>query len=257
VAVNSGHLFIWEIVMRYIATAIFFLSLVVSTSANAGPDPMVFTPRYGVIASNNTMNYMVKHVFKYNKNVKQELADASKNSATQKSAVESTQITLDGPPIAAAKLASTLAEQDRAEAQQLYTQLLDTYRKSIEPANKIPKNDLAGAVALFIGGNYEAYRNADMQPAHFQALVRQMQQIIGSNATFTQASKVEKQELYEQFAILGMLMASTRETIQIKQPSNAKEINAKLKSTAKTYLEQFLKIDADSVLIGPQGLALQ
>jgi hypothetical protein len=257
VAVNSGHLFIWEIVMRYLATAIFFLSLVISSSANAGPDPMVFTPRYGVIASNNTMNYMVKHVFKYNKSVKQELTDASKNNVTQKVAAQSTQITLDGPPIAAAKLAATLAEQDRAEATQFYSQLLDTYRKSIEPANKIPKNDLAGAVALFIGGNYEAYRNADMQPAHFQALVGQMQQIISNNASFAQASKAEKQELYEQFAILGMLMASMREIIQAKQPANAKDINAKLKSTAKTYLEQFLKIDADNVLIGDQGLALQ
>jgi hypothetical protein len=242
--------------MRYLCGTVICLTLLTPIVSEAGPDPMIYTPMYGVHASNTTMKFMEKHVFKYNKNVKQELADASKDNGTQKVAAQSTQITLDGPPIAAAKLASTLAEQDRAEAAQLYTQLLDAYRKTIEPANKIPKNDLAGAVALFIGGNYEAYRNADMQPAHFQALVRQMQLIIGSNATFTQASKVEKQELYEQFAILGMLMASTRETIQTKQPSNAKDINAKLKSTAKTYLEQFLKIDADSVLIGPQGLAL-
>lgn len=242
--------------MRYISIITCCFGLLVPVLTSAGPDPMIYTPMYGVHASNTTMKFMEKHVFKYNKGIKQELADASKNNSDAQ-AQESTQVAMDGPPIAITKLISSIAEQDRAEAKQLYTQLLDTYRKNVEPANKIPKNDVAGAFALFIGGSYEAYRNAEMQPAHFQALVRQMQRVIASNAAFTQASKAEKQELYEQFAILGMLMASTREAIQTKQPTNAKEISANLKSAAKSYLEEFLKTSADSVEIGAQGLALR
>jgi hypothetical protein len=242
--------------MRYLSMVALCLGLFASIVANAGPDPMIYTPMYGVHASNTTMKFMEKHVFKYNKGIKQELADAAADSKDD-SQSKSTQITFDAAPIAISKLTANLAEQERAEAQLLYAQLLDVYRSTIEPANKITKNDLAGAVALFIGGSYEAYRNADMKPEHFQVLIHQMQRVIGRNEIFTLATKTEKQELYEQFAILGMLMTTTREAIQTKQPSNAKEIGIKLKATAKTYLEQFLKTDADRILIGPQGLALR
>jgi hypothetical protein len=113
---------------------------------------------------------------------------------------------------------------------------------------------LAGAVAAFLAGNYMAYRDTDFPDANFPPLVNQMREIIGSNATFARASDMEKQEMYEQMAILGTYMAMTRDALK-KQPNT--QIQANLRKAAKGYLEQFLKTDADRVQITANGLVLK
>jgi hypothetical protein len=99
-----------------------------------------------------------------------------------------------------------------------------------------------------------AYRNVDFPDEHFKPLVAQMRQIIGSNPDFAKASNAEKQEMYEQMAILGMFMANTQ--MALKEKPNA-QIAANMRQAAKGYLEQFLKTDADRVQITAQGLVLK
>jgi hypothetical protein len=113
---------------------------------------------------------------------------------------------------------------------------------------------VAGAVALFVVSSYAAYPSTDVDDAYITATYQQMRQIIGSNPDFAKASNAEKQEMYEQLAILGSFMAGTAYALQ--QKPNA-QVQANLKQAAKGYLEQFLKTDADRVRITAQGLVLK
>jgi hypothetical protein len=156
-------------------------------------------------------------------------------------------------PSMPAAIAANYPPNRRAEAERLFTEILSGYRQ-LEARLNIPTNDVAGAVAAFLSGNYMAYQDVDLPDQNFQALVSQMRRVLGSNPAFAKASGIEKQQMYEQMAILGTFMALTRDALK-KQPNP--EIAASMKQAAKRNLEQFLNTDADRVNITSTGLVLQ
>lgn len=156
-------------------------------------------------------------------------------------------------PSMPAAIAANYPANRRVEAERLFTEILSRYRQ-LEKRLNIPANDVAGAVAAFLSGNFMAYQDVDLPDQNFQALVTQMRSILRSNPDFTKASAIEKQQLYEQMAILGTFMALTREALK-KQPNP--QIAASMKQAAKRNLEQFLNTDADSVKITSTGLVLR
>ncbi len=176
----------------------------------------------------------------------------------QPSQSQSVKITNTTAPIVAkpsmpAEIAANYPASRRAEAERLFTEILSGYRQ-LEARLNIPANDVAGAVAAFLSGNYMAYQDVDLPDQNFQALVSQMRSILRSNSDFAKASGIEKQQMYEQMAILGTFMALTRDTLK-KQPNP--EIAANMKQAAKRNLEQFLNTDVDRVKITSTGLVLQ
>jgi hypothetical protein len=214
---------------------------------SARAEPLVFVP------SNALANDMLTSML-----AEEVLRDATGNSKSRASRSRNFETQLGnslslGEPRMPQKLAASYPADRRAEAQRLFSTLLQKYRGEMEPKLGIPRNDLAGAVAAFLAGNYMAYRNVDFPDEYFKPLMVQMRQIITSNAAFAKASNSEKQEMYEQMAILGMLMASTQMALQQKSHPQAA---ASTRQAAKGYLEQFLKTDADRVRITAQGLAL-
>jgi hypothetical protein len=164
-----------------------------------------------------------------------------------------TSIAAVGSPSMPAKMAAYYPEGSRSQVEKTFRELLDKYGQ-VERQFDIPRHDTAGAVAAFIAGSYMAYRNSDFPDAHFKLLVNQMRGIIAGNAEFAQATGAEKQEMYEQMAIAGMLMAGTQ--MALKQQPN-QQAAANMKQAAKGYLEQFLKTDADRVQITANGLVLK
>jgi hypothetical protein len=156
-------------------------------------------------------------------------------------------------PTMPAKMATSYPSTSQMEARRVFGELLVGYAK-LEQQFGIPKHDIAGSVAAFVAGSYMAYRDIDFPDEHFKPLVAQMRQIIGSNPDFAKASNAEKQEMYEQMAILGMFMATTQ--MALKEKPNP-QIAANMRQAAKGYLEQFLKTDADRVQITAQGLVLR
>jgi Family of unknown function (DUF6683) len=132
--------------------------------------------------------------------------------------------------------------------------VLTVYYPKIEAQFGIPPKDVAGATAALIAGSYMAYRDVDLPDENFKALVAQMRQIIGGNAGFLSASTAQKQEWYEEMAIVGTSLALTREEWKSKPDAQTK---ARTREVAKGYLEQFLKIDADRVEITSAGLVLR
>lgn len=174
-------------------------------------------------------------------------------SAMWPAAREHTVLSRWGVSSAAHKLAAAYPEDSRPGVERTFQELLDSYAE-IEQRFGITRHDFAGAAASFLAASYMVYHGVDFPDEKFKPLVAQMQQVIGSTPEFAKASDAEKQEAYEQMAILGMFMAATQMALQ-QQPNP--QIAANLKQAGKGYLEQFLKTDADRVRITDKGLVIQ
>lgn len=158
-----------------------------------------------------------------------------------------------GKSIVPAKLAQAYPDAARKEAERLFTELLTKYA-DFERYYNIPRRDVSGAIASFIAGSYMAYHNIAVPDEHFRPLLAQMRQSVGGVTVMTKASDAQKQEMYEQMAIMGMFMAGAQMALN-KQP-NARTAG-EMRKAAKSYLEAFLKTDADRILINAQGLSFR
>ena len=153
----------------------------------------------------------------------------------------------------ARQLASHLPASERDSAVRHYEGLLQSYRQ-VETRFDIPRNDVAGAVAVFTAGNVAAYRNADFPDGHFQALVSQMRAALGASPAFQAADATARRDMYERLAIIGMSMASTQLALA-RQPDPL--LRSKLQAAARRYIEQFLKVDPARVDITSRGLVIR
>lgn len=164
-----------------------------------------------------------------------------------------TVVAATGAPVMPSRLAQAYPAAARGEVERVFARLLATYPE-VEREFGVPRGDLAAAVAVFLAGSYEAYRNISLEPRDFKALIVQMRGAIGAHAAIAGASDAQKQELYEQMAIVGLFMAGVQDELQRKPDA---KIAADMKVAAKGYLEQFLKTDAQRVRIDANGLSLQ
>lgn len=155
-------------------------------------------------------------------------------------------------PIAPARLAQSYPAGGRAQAQAFFTETLAGWHR-IEAKFGLPRNDLAGAVAAFVAGNYIAYHDEPFPDRHFKALVAQMREAIDDADALRRSSNAEKQELYETLAILGTYMALTREALQKAQDP---KLAAQVRAAAHDYLRQFLNVDAARLRITASGLSI-
>ena len=164
-------------------------------------------------------------------------------------------------PVSASRMPAVLAqaypEAARPQAERSFKQLLSGYQQ-IERQFNIPRYDVAGAVAALLVGSWMAYHQSDFPDEHFAPLVQQMRGIISRNPDFAAADAQQKQEMYEQLAILGMLTATTQLALkQNPDAPNAERIQARLREAGKGYLEEFLKTDASRVQLTARGLELR
>lgn len=155
---------------------------------------------------------------------------------------------------AARDLAARYPAAQRAQIERTFNDSLAAYRQ-IEAKLGIPGNDVAGAVAAFVAGSYMAYRDVDVPDDLFKRLADQLRGVLAANRAFTQASAAEKRDMYEQLAIVGTFMAVTRLALKQQPPDAA--VAANFRQTAKANLEQFLKTDADRVVIDDRGLVIR
>jgi hypothetical protein len=153
----------------------------------------------------------------------------------------------------ARQLAQAMPTAQREQMAKVYLQSFDTWRQ-LERKLGLPANDVAGAVAAFIAGNYMAYRNVEVPDATYHRLVAQMRGALADSRGFARASPSDKRMLYEQMAMVGTFMAVARMSFQQK-PNPAAEQN--FRESAAANLEAALKVPADQVRITDNGLTLQ
>ena len=213
-----------------------------------------FNPQYYISLSNdmlttlrfNTVAQM--HVNNVNNIVAQEAWMVERNK-------RSTAFTPDKARSGAGlgKLVAAYPPASRAEVKKTFTELLAGYHQ-LEEKFDLPRNDVAGAVAAFIAGNYMAYRGVDLPDEQFKTLAGQMHEVLATEPGFAAASSAQKKEVYEQLAVLGTLMAATQEGLK-QQPND--QLAAAMRKAAKAYLEEFLKVDASKISLSARGLVIR
>jgi hypothetical protein len=171
---------------------------------------------------------------------------------TERTAAAVAVVAPEATPKVPRELASHYPAAERDKAERLFADLLQRYR-GIEEQFAIPRRDLGGALASFIAGSYIALHNRPLPDEHFAALVRQMRHVIAADPRVARAPAAERQQAFEQLAILGLFMAGAQRAQQ-QQPDA--EAAARLHRAAGDYLQQLLAVDPARVHIGAQGLSL-
>jgi hypothetical protein len=151
------------------------------------------------------------------------------------------------------KLAKNFPKEQRKEWERAFKFSLNTYQKLAKQL-KIPKNDIAGAVAAYIAGNYMAYHDTEFSDQDFLVLVDQMRSLLINIPEFKKAKKPAKRDFYELMAIGGMFMAIANLDLQQQPDQSSTE---KLRLTAKENLEQFFSTDIDDIEIMNGSLVIQ
>lgn len=156
-------------------------------------------------------------------------------------------------PSTAQRLAAAYPPAARTQAARTFAELLAGFRQ-IESQLGLPAGDVANAVAAFLSGSVWALHGSEVPDAHFLALVQQMRQSLARTPAIVQAGSRNRQETYEELAILGMLMATTQMALA-RQPDAAAA--ARAREAAAAYLESFLRTSPERVRITAAGLVIR
>lgn len=183
----------------------------------------------------------------------QQLLEAAQRPLAAKEPAPRDTVVVVGRPVGPRELAAHYPAADRAQAEALFAELLLRYRE-VERRFAIPRHDLAGALAAFIAGCHMAYRNAPFPDEHFEPLVLQMRRLLAAHPAVAAAPLAQRQQAYEQLAILGMFMAGAQ-IAQRQQPDAAQA--ERVQQAAGEYLQRLLQVPPARVQIGPRGLSLR
>lgn len=140
----------------------------------------------------------------------------------------------------------------RREAQALYVRCLAHYRRAVQPrlVPGVQHDDVGVAAAYFVLANLAALRPVDLNEAMLAQTERQLRQLISQTQTWEGASAAERQQLFEQFAIIGVLINETR----LAAPAQGAAAVANVQRAARGYLVQLLGLEPDMLGVGPSGL---
>lgn len=150
----------------------------------------------------------------------------------------------------ARELALAVPPERRDQMARAYLQSFDTWRQ-LERRLGLPANDVAGAIAAFIAGNYMAYRGVEVPDETYHRLVEQMRGALATSRSFARASASDRRKLYEQMAMVGTFMALAHLSFQQKPNPQAEQ---NFRDSAAANLEAALKVPADQLQITGQGL---
>ncbi len=169
-----------------------------------------------------------------------------------KASSQSTVVNFGPAPLAPRKMAGKYPAEKRVDAERTFARLLDGYHQ-IEARLDIPRGDMAGAMAGLVAGSLSACQDRDIPDAGFVRSIGQLRGTIAQDAHFAGLAATDKQEAYEQFAILGTMMALARNALR-QAPDPAAQ--TRLRETGCGYLRQ-LGVDPDAVILTEQGFELR
>lgn len=148
------------------------------------------------------------------------------------------------------RMAAAYPVKARAAAEDLFDTLLETHGE-VQAQLGVPPNDLAGALASFIAGNWMAMNNVPFPDKNFQPLVRQMRSILETSPEFSGLTNAERQEIFQNLAINGMFMAAAQARLE-DHPDRAFE--ASMRAAGRSNLEEWLSADPSGLRITAKGL---
>lgn len=223
--------------------------LAVALAGLWGPAAQAYDADYFLYLADSNMHQVMLNQMAQSADLSRKLTQSGQG-APVKPGSASTVVRLNATPVLPGRIAATYPQNDRAGVQRSMNGLLTDYAK-IEQYFGIPHGDVAGPMAAYIAGSYMAYHNMSFSNDDFRPLVTQIRNTISAAPEFQKASVAEKQTLYEQLAIGSMIMIKAQRSLE-RAPDARKA--AQLKQAAKSGLENFLKVDADRVRLGHQGM---
>jgi hypothetical protein len=140
--------------------------------------------------------------------------------------------------------------QAQAEQRQLYTRCLALYRERVQAG--ATEDNLGRAAALFVMANLNALGRPGGDASTLQALTQQMQNALQRLPDWPQTPLAARQQMFEQLAILGVLVTQTSEAAARQGPL----ARANVRAAAQAYLRQWLDVDPALLSLSPQGLVL-
>lgn len=155
-----------------------------------------------------------------------------------------------GPSMLAAAHPSAKA---RSEATLLYSRCLSHYRSAVQRQLRpgTADDDVGLAAAYFVLANMAAVEGVEPDPQLLPALEHQLRHLIAHTGIWEATALAQRQSLFEQLALLGVLVNESR--LQAKVQGDAARAN--VQQAARGYVKQLLGLDADLVVVTPQGLA--
>lgn len=153
----------------------------------------------------------------------------------------------------AQELAKIFPASSRAAMTQAFQQSMDVYQQ-VAAKMGWQRDDLDGAMAAFIVGNYMVYANREVHDAEFAAVAEQLRQGGGTRRLAGKQSPESMRNLYEKSAMVGAFMALAYKSQQQKaQPEN---VTANLRNSARENLKLVLGTDPEHLQISERGVML-
>lgn len=152
----------------------------------------------------------------------------------------------------AEELAQRFPSDQQEQMRKAYIDCMRGYQK-IEAKMGWPANDLGGAVAAFIVGNYMVFAWREVSDAEFAAVAEQFRRQSGWQASMRKLAPAKARNLYEQSAMVGTFMALAHKSLG---PAPQPEKQARLRQVAADNLKLVVGADPASIRIDSRGLSL-
>lgn len=153
----------------------------------------------------------------------------------------------------AREIAQRFPQAQQAAMQSTLAQSLEVYQK-LEAKFGWTRNDVAGAVAAFLVGNYMVMTGAQVPDEDFVAVAQQLRASPQLRNTLNRQTPQALRDFYEQQAMVGTFMALAQMSNE-KQPLPADRL-AHLRDSARANLRMALKRDPAGMTIGPAGMTV-
>lgn len=163
---------------------------------------------------------------------------------------------IEAPPAVrrnAQELAKVFPTSSQAAMAQAFQQSMDVYQQ-IAAKMGWQRDDLDGAMAAFIVGNYMVFANRAVQDEEFAAVAEQLRQGGGTRRLAEKQSPEALRNLYEKSAMVGAFMALAYKSQQ--QKAQPEHVAANLRNSARENLKLVLGTDPERLQIDERGVML-
>lgn len=144
------------------------------------------------------------------------------------------------------------AQQDKMA--QVFQQSMEVYQQ-VAAKMGWQRDDLDGALAAFIVGNYMVFANREVADADFAAVAQQLRQGGGTRRLAEKHSAQALRNLYEKSAMVGAFMAVAYKSQQ--QQPQPEHVAANLRNSARENLKLVLGTEPQRLRIDAKGLQVQ
>lgn len=160
-----------------------------------------------------------------------------------------------GPGVLALAALHPGGAAERRDAQALYGRCLQHYRRHVQPrleGGVQTQDDLGIAAAFFVLTNLGACQDTEPEVSALPAVERQLRSLLAQTTAWRKLGSAQRQSLFEQFALLGVLLNESRTAAQQQGPA----AKAHVQRAARSYLQQLLGLSPDRLSVSAQGLTV-